>query len=70
MNKTTNNEFQITIYYADQCGNAKNIRYPNTEVVTDAETFQHLVGHDHTFIRFQGGRRSKRNFRGDLGSGL
>ena len=53
---------QITIYYANCCGNPKNTAYPYSSTVSTEEDFAALVSKDHMFSAMRGGRRNNSNF--------
>ena len=55
---------QITIHYADCCGNPKNTVYPYSSTAETEEEFAALVAKDHMFSAMRGGRRNNSNFAG------
>ena len=55
-------EFSLTVYYADQCGNPQNCLYPHEGTATTAEELKLLLCNDHVLIQFAGNYRSKDNF--------
>ena len=61
MNKQAN-PFMLTVYHSDQCGNAKNCRYPSVGAGSTPEELKQLFCYDHTFIRFKNNYRSIDNF--------
>lgn len=63
----------ITVYYADVCGNPQNCQYPHKRTATTPEELKRCMAWDHVFIRFNGNYRNSKNFeeavtryRGDL----
>ena len=56
-------EFKLPIWAAKCCGNQKNCVYPDSFMVTDAETMKKVVRNDHTFICFKNNYRSEENYK-------
>ena len=63
MERTTGEyAFALKVYHSNQCGNAKNCRYPNIGAGSTPEELKKLLCYDHTFIRFKNNYRSIDNF--------
>ena len=53
---------QLIFYTADCVGNAKNCRYPNRTIVSNAEELTEATSRDHVCAEYQGNYRSVDNF--------
>ena len=52
----------ITVYYADVCGNPKNCLYSHKVTATTPDELHRCISQDHVLIRFKGNYRSNENF--------
>ena len=52
----------LTVHHSNQCGNAKNCRYPYSGTSDRPEELRVLFSHDHTFIDFKDNYRCVDNF--------
>lgn len=52
----------FTLYTADCCENARNIRYPNPAVITTAADLKKAVAYDHVCAQYADGIRKEANF--------
>ena len=55
-------ETNITVYYADVCGNPQNCQYSHKGTASTPEELKRCMARDHVFIRFNGNYRNSKNF--------